>query len=117
MGLSPSDSLNSCPSHNGTWPYTGIRNRANDDCCTPDVRCPNELCCASKVVDSKMGGLAKNLALISLRYCQLDRKHIKQGSCLSERNWQQFEMFDILRSAAKGHLSLRADVNAMIYMW
>jgi len=48
--------------------HTGIKNRANDDCCTPDVRCPNELCCASNVVDSKMGGLAKNLALISLHY-------------------------------------------------
>lgn len=97
--------------------HNGIKKGANDNCCTPDVRYPNELCCASKVVDSKMGGLAKNLALTSLHYCLYDRKHIKKGSCLSERNWQQFEIFDILRSAAKGHLTLRADVNAVICMW
>lgn len=61
-----------------------IKNRANNDCCTPDVQCLNELCYASVVVYSKIRSLAKNLVII-LSLCQLDRKHIK-GSYLSGRN-------------------------------
>lgn len=64
--------------------HTGVGNRANNECCSPHVRGPNELCYASVVVDSKIGGLAKNLAII-LSLWQLDRKHII-GSCLGGRN-------------------------------